>query len=205
MTTHDRLLEVASDMFAERGFDGVSIRDITQAAKANLGAVTYHFLTKEALFAEVVSRELTPFIEGGREIAARQSTPEAQLRAMLEFFALRIMHERPRLKVFFTECLAGGRRLPQKAVEGMAFRNRLFAEIVQRGIQDGTFRPIDAANAAWMFFGMLSAYILFQPLMGPMARSRGYPPEFVKSVVDTAMGIFMDGIRPRAGEGTTKG
>jgi TetR/AcrR family transcriptional regulator len=204
VTTRERLLDVASDLFAERGFDGVSVRDITRAAHANLGAVTYHFQSKEALFAEVVSRELAPFIEGGKEIASRQATPEAQLRAMLEFFALRVMHERPRLKVFFAECLAGGRRLPDRAQEGMAFRNRVFAEIIQRGIQEGVFRPFDTTNGAWMFFGMLSAYILFQPLMGTTARAHGYAPEFVKSVVDTAMSVFLDGIRARGTEGTAR-
>jgi len=204
MTTRERLLDVASDLFAERGFDGVSVRDITRAAQANLGAVTYYFQSKQALFAEVVARELAPFVEAGRAIATRRTTPEAQLRAMLEFYALRVMHERPRLKVFFAECVAGGRRLPDCAAEAIFLRNRLFADVVRRGIREGAFRPVNAEDTAWMFFGMLSAYILFQPLMGAAARTRGYPPAFVKSVVDTAMSIFLDGVRPAKGKRTAR-
>ncbi|RZA13604.1 MAG: TetR/AcrR family transcriptional regulator, partial [Lysobacteraceae bacterium] len=39
------LLDTAEELFARRGYNGASIRDITAAAGANLGAVTYHFGT----------------------------------------------------------------------------------------------------------------------------------------------------------------
>ena len=42
-------------MFAERGFDGVSVRDIVQAAEVNLAAVSYYFGSKGELLLEVFS------------------------------------------------------------------------------------------------------------------------------------------------------
>lgn len=41
-------------MFAERGYDQVTVRDIIDAASANLGALNYHFGTKECLYGEVL-------------------------------------------------------------------------------------------------------------------------------------------------------
>ena len=55
-TAPERLLAVAGDLFARAGFDAVSVRDIITRAKANLGAVTYHFGSKEALFHAVIER-----------------------------------------------------------------------------------------------------------------------------------------------------
>lgn len=54
--TSDRLLDAAELLFAKRGFHGVSIREITKAAGADLSLVNYHFGTKRGLFSAVVER-----------------------------------------------------------------------------------------------------------------------------------------------------
>jgi AcrR family transcriptional regulator len=58
--TRDTLLEVAERLFAERGLDAVSIRDIVAATGANLGAVNYHFGTLDRLIEAVFERRLIP-------------------------------------------------------------------------------------------------------------------------------------------------
>ena len=55
-----RLLDAAEQLFAERGFDSVSVRDVTQQANANVAAVNYHFGSREGLIALVVTRYVTP-------------------------------------------------------------------------------------------------------------------------------------------------
>ena len=47
--TKERLIIVAGELFAERGFDAVSLRTITDKANANLAAVNYHFGSKQDL------------------------------------------------------------------------------------------------------------------------------------------------------------
>ncbi len=54
----DTLLAAAERLFAERGFDGASVRDITAAAGCNVAAVNYYFGGKEALYREVFCRGL---------------------------------------------------------------------------------------------------------------------------------------------------
>jgi AcrR family transcriptional regulator len=54
--TRERLLDTAEQLFAERGFAATSVRDITDAAGANLGAVNYYFQSKENLYAGVFQR-----------------------------------------------------------------------------------------------------------------------------------------------------
>lgn len=52
-TTRQRVLDAAEILFAEKGFDGVSVRDITSLAGVHLGAVNYHFSGKKGLYLEV--------------------------------------------------------------------------------------------------------------------------------------------------------
>jgi AcrR family transcriptional regulator len=59
-TARERLLDAAEKLFADYGYNGVSVRQIVHAAKVNLGAVPYHFGTKENLFKEVLYRRAAP-------------------------------------------------------------------------------------------------------------------------------------------------
>jgi len=51
-----RILASAGKLFADRGYNGVSMRELAQAAKVNLGAVNYHFGGKRKLYHETVGR-----------------------------------------------------------------------------------------------------------------------------------------------------
>jgi AcrR family transcriptional regulator len=54
--TPQLILDVAEALFAERGFDGVAIRDITNAAGVPLNLARYYFENKQALFKRVIAR-----------------------------------------------------------------------------------------------------------------------------------------------------
>ena len=58
-TTKTRLLDAAEELFAERGFDDVSIRDLAATADVNVAAVNYHFQGKENLYHEVIRRRFS--------------------------------------------------------------------------------------------------------------------------------------------------
>ncbi len=58
--TKVRILDAAEQLLAERGFAACSLRAVTAAAGVNLGAVNYHFRSKEALIQAVFARRLQP-------------------------------------------------------------------------------------------------------------------------------------------------
>ena len=56
--TRERLLDAAERLFAEKGYDATSVREITQAAHCNIAAVNYHFGGKDNLYLQVFQRRL---------------------------------------------------------------------------------------------------------------------------------------------------
>ncbi len=58
VSTKDRILGAAEVLFAQRGFEAASLRQLTQAAGVNLAAVNYHFGSKDRLVEEVFRRRL---------------------------------------------------------------------------------------------------------------------------------------------------
>ena len=58
--TKERLLDEAEILFAQKGYQAVSIREITKAAHSNLAAVNYHFGNKQNLYMEVFRLRWVP-------------------------------------------------------------------------------------------------------------------------------------------------
>ncbi len=55
-TTRQRIVDSAGEIFAEKGFDATTVRDICQKAGANIAAVNYYFGDKQRLYVEAVIR-----------------------------------------------------------------------------------------------------------------------------------------------------
>lgn len=58
-----RLIEAAMELFAEKGYEGTSVRDLATAAGVNVAAVSYHFGSKDALYTETLRACLAPCAE----------------------------------------------------------------------------------------------------------------------------------------------
>ncbi|HKQ62270.1 MAG TPA: TetR family transcriptional regulator [Candidatus Polarisedimenticolaceae bacterium] len=87
----ERLLEAAERLFAERGFDGASVRDLTAEAGVNIAAVNYHFGGKENLYRQMMLRRAQELsdrrLAAVRAIAARPRS-QVVLEDLLRAFAL---------------------------------------------------------------------------------------------------------------------
>jgi AcrR family transcriptional regulator len=96
-STKERILTAAEALFAQRGFEGASLRQLTAAAGVNLAAVNYHFGSKDNLVEEVFKRRLDQL--NARRLAALKQVagqPDASLEDVLAAFirpALDLSHD----------------------------------------------------------------------------------------------------------------
>jgi AcrR family transcriptional regulator len=89
--TRVQILDAAEKLFAENGPEAVSIRAIADGASVNLGAINYHFVTKERLFEEVFRRRVVPLnderialLDAAEKSAGANAAPS--LEAIIEAF-----------------------------------------------------------------------------------------------------------------------
>lgn len=62
ISTEERILEVAREVFMEHGFDGTSMQMIADAAGINKSLLHYYYRTKERLFGQIFSKAFSQFI-----------------------------------------------------------------------------------------------------------------------------------------------
>lgn len=89
-STKERILNAAESLFAEHGFAGASLRQVTRRADVNLAAVNYHFGSKDNLVTEVLRRRMGAMSRARmnrlQDLQKQHASPqlEAILRAFIE-------------------------------------------------------------------------------------------------------------------------
>jgi AcrR family transcriptional regulator len=84
--TRDKILSAAGEVFAEQGFEGATIRAITERAGVNVAAVNYHFRDKAELYTRVVIDACSARAAWRDVIAEAPDSPEERLRSLIRHF-----------------------------------------------------------------------------------------------------------------------
>ena len=193
-STSESLLDVGQRLFAKRGYDASSVRDITSAAGANLGAVTYHFGSKEALYHAVLERALVPLRETVHG-AARETGPaldriEGVLRATFAYLG-----DHPELPRLIVQQLAAGTELPPMVAKTMQANIGVMTGLIREGQREGTIREGDPQLRALSFGGLP----IFLALVGhALKQAVGLDPTDSaarKALVDSVVGLVRAGLQ----------
>ena len=86
LRTRARLLDAALELIAERGEDGVTLRELTDAAEANVAAVSYHFGSLRAVCDAAVEQALERYLDAQEE-AVSTLGPDSSVEELAAAFA----------------------------------------------------------------------------------------------------------------------
>lgn len=160
-STHSALLQAARRLFARHGYEGASVRAITREAGVNLGAVTYHFGSKRALFEAVAASMADPARERLARAGGSSGTPLDRVEAMVrEFFAL--LDENPDLPQLMVHIMLGSEPVPEAGRRTMEANVGTLGSLIAAGQADGSIRDGDAR--------LMALSIASQPLWLSLAR-----------------------------------
>ncbi|MEN8182290.1 MAG: TetR family transcriptional regulator [Myxococcota bacterium] len=154
--TRLEIYHAAMGLFAKRGFDGVTIEQICEAADVARGTFFLHFPCKAALLFEF-SRSLAG------ELRARLAEPRAsaarEFRDMVELVSERWHEDEEVMRAMLREFFASRESLAAARDEGRELRDAI-EDIVQRGQRLGEFRrSIDPRLAATLFLSTSCAIL----------------------------------------------
>ena len=94
--TRERVLTAAMQVFAEHGFDGATLREITALAGANIAAVNYYFRSKDELIRHVLDVYVRPImasrLEALDECERRAGERGPDLEAVIEALVLPMVY-----------------------------------------------------------------------------------------------------------------
>lgn len=148
--TRARILDAAAAGFAEQGYDGTSVAQICDRAGVSKGAFYHHFSSKQALFLELLERWLDVVDGKLEEMRRGEAEVPEQLVAMTEMIRQVFRAAGDQLPVFL-EFWARATHDPatwEATIAPYRRYRRIFAGMIERGVAEGTLRPVDADTAA---------------------------------------------------------
>ncbi len=159
--TVQTILAAARELFAERGYDGASIRAITARAGVNLGAVTYHFGTKERLYLAVVASSTRPLFDRIAAAGAEPVDALDRIGAVLRCAFAHLEEFREAGPLMLQE-MSRKRSLPPPMSLVMESNINLIAGFIREGQQAGSILPGDPT--------LLALSVVAQPLYYTLVR-----------------------------------
>lgn len=203
--TRRALLDHARTGFASSGFDGASVRAITQAADANLGAITYHFGGKEQLYLEVLREVVEPLAARVRRVVAAPGSHLDRAAGIVEEFFehFKAFPEMPRLML---QQIATGRPPPGPVLETMGTTLGALAGLIRAGQQAGEIRAGDPLLMALSVISQPVYLNLVTPLMPHVAKRTLSSPDERQSLIRHAVAfaraaLTADPTHPRSPQG----
>ena len=185
------LIAAATPLFAERGFHGVSVRELASAAGMNLSMISYYFGGKEALYAAVLTEQFA-ILRQLPEITALAGDPlgkfEFYIRATVDRY-----RKNPYLLRFYTSELTNPTASFELIVKP-AIRRVIehLQEIFREGLSAGQFRrELDPRDTILALAGMINFYFLLEPVTGELGQ---HTSERDENLVRHLMDIFTRGV-----------
>lgn len=191
-----RILEVAIDLFAARGFDGVSTAEIAGAAGASQSVVLYHFGTKETLWREALRLlhgriDAAPFLDAD---IYKDLDVVARLRVALRRLVY-ISARHPQYgRMILREAANGGERLDWLTRELIRPDLDVFRRLLAEGMASGRFKRLSPDLLAIAAQGAATHLFVAAPLHAAGLDRPVFDEDMVAEQADLIVEVFLDGL-----------
>jgi AcrR family transcriptional regulator len=199
--TKERILDAAEILFAQKGYQAVSVREITSAAECNLAAVNYHFGNKENLYLEVFRSRWIPRAMRLREsfrkyLASQEALSESVVvRALAQAFVDGPLSDDERLR--HSQLMTREMTQPTKAFEHVSEQviQPFFQEVVERldSVSPNKVGEEEMLLNIFSIFAMV-LYFNFARLAVSRLTGRTYDPSFRAQLVEQITQFSLRGL-----------
>jgi TetR/AcrR family transcriptional regulator len=166
--TREALLDAAEGLFARKGFEATTIKEIGAAAELNPALLYYYFGSKEDLYRAVLTRIIGELVRRGQARVDAASSPVDAIRGVVETQAAFLVAHPSAPKLFVREMLDhGARRGEQVILQLAAGLFKRLCEVIEAGQRSGVFRPdVEARFAAVSIISQMVYFHLARPAVG---------------------------------------
>jgi AcrR family transcriptional regulator len=157
MTKKERLLEVASRLFAQKGYSATSIDEIAKASALSKAAIYYHFSDKAALYEEILASHIERMATALEQNVAEHSSQIEQLECYIRSIAKAFSSSRDFCSLLMRALANGGEEMPMRPLQEMLRTFVVLQKILAH--QDGALRCKEPMLLQMMILGTMSFFL----------------------------------------------
>lgn len=187
----DNLIAVATPLFAMKGLNGVSVREVARAAGVNLAMISYYFDGKEGLYAAVLTQQFA--ILGKLDEIEQMETHAVKKFELYVRATVSRYRKNPYLLRFYTSELTNPTTSFETIVKPAIKRVvKMLLNTFTNGLSLEEFREdLNPADTALALAGMINFYFLLEPATAELV---DHSPERDEELIRHIMDIFSRGV-----------
>lgn len=151
----ERILQEAVPLFAEYGFQGVSIDAIAKQLNVTKPFIYTYFENKHALLEAIYERAIESLLDGVDQVFAVDRPAQDQLKALVEYYVLENLKSASLTSIFLTE----EKHLSEESQKRVREKHHVFdsklVKLLKKGTKDGVFQIDDPVLASFAISGMV--------------------------------------------------
>lgn len=198
--THDPHIKIqmaAEALFASRGFDGVSIRDIAEQAQVNISAIYYHYRNKNELYRNIVEGAYIGFAGELEETIQKGTDPIDRLE---RYFLALVSYLRKNInaaEIVFRGIFSRDTTVKQLEDQYGDKQVALLMGILREGIDAGLFCSSDVRLTAIAMRSAVLGYFLSYPIARRYPYIEGYSEELDDALARNILDLVTLGVYSR--------
>lgn len=192
LATRRRVLDAASDLFNEIGFEDATVRAIANRAGVSVGSVFTTFISKADILGQVMQDRLEAlYDETNRVIPLMRGSTADRCRSL---FAILYAFEMRRVKLFLAHIAVAYRWEVDPAAQPFG-SNQVFRDLVSAWLRDGAARgdvreDVDCSAVVDLLLGIYAWNYR-------LAASENANAEHLTALMDRQIGLLFEGLQPR--------
>ncbi len=196
--TRDALIAAGTGLFAERGYDGVAVATIAEKANVNKAMINYHFGGKRKLYLAIVNATFSEIVSRVEALADSPRPAPDLLRDLVAVVGDTATRRSPHFcTMMLREVLSGGKHLELEVLDKPARVLGAVQRIVERGVLEGTLRPVDPVLTHLSIVGSLVFFFAtagFRERVLSRRRHRGLKPPAPAAYVNHLQEMITHGL-----------
>ncbi|MFN8242545.1 MAG: TetR family transcriptional regulator [Ferruginibacter sp.] len=181
-----QIIQTAEALFAEKGFDGTSVRDIAEAAGVNVAMISYYFGSKEKLLEALFTLRAgstTQKLES--MLRDKELTPLEKVNTLIDYFVEKFNNERCFHKLLMREQVSHQHTNTMQQIHHFKKHNQqLIRQIIQEGQKSGAFvKQVDVPILMGTLVGTIGHMVATQHYYRDINNLQAMPDEQFEKLI----------------------
>jgi AcrR family transcriptional regulator len=184
----EQILEASAQIIRQKGYSAASMQDIASAVNLQKASLYYHFSSKQEILVALLDQALDMLIERVSAVLARDIPVDEKLHEAMCVYVGSLAEHADLAAVLLLEHRSLDQEHQQQHIPRRDRFERLWRELIQEGVESGSFAKTDIDMAARALLGVMNWTITW------------YRPEGSRSsneISDNFAELFLDGLRGR--------
>jgi AcrR family transcriptional regulator len=189
-----QILEAAEQLFADKGYDGTSVRDIADEAKVNVAMISYYFGSKEKMLDSLFSfRSEASLMKLESVLYHKNITTLQKVNMLIDYYIDRIQEQPCFHRIMMREQVTNFRPATTAMIVDFKRKNQLLIEeLIKEGQKKGEFKKhIDVTLMMATLIGTVSHIITTQYYYREINNLQSLPEEEFNALVKKKLSTYL--------------